>query len=192
MSHTHVSYSDQHFGSLTKLLKGSKETVFDQCLFRGVDFTNFDFRGCQFAGVAFEDCNFSMVKFGFIVLDDVHFKDCKLMGADFTKINDFVYQAQFTNCVLDYATWQQKKQKKTVFTKCSLKDADFSEADFSDSIFDMCNLHRAVFEGTRLLGADFTTAYDFDIDPDKNQLRKARFSRETLSGLLQKYDLTII
>lgn len=81
--------------------------------------------------------------------------------------------------------------KKTVFKSCILHEADFTEAILTGSAFDGCDLHRAVFENTVLEKVDFRTAFNFVIDPERNRLKKARFSNANLAGLLAKYDLHI-
>ena len=45
---------------------------------------------------------------------------------------------------------------------------------------------------TNLSGADFSTAFNFDIDPEANTIKKAKFSSYGLQGLLTKYNLQIV
>ena len=59
------------------------------------------------------------------------------------------------------------------------------------AIFDKCDMAKAKFEKTNLEKADFRTAINFTIDPEKNRLKKARFSSAGLPGLLYKYDIEI-
>jgi uncharacterized protein YjbI with pentapeptide repeats len=61
----------------------------------------------------------------------------------------------------------------------------------TEVLFDNCNLRRAVFIDTIANKADFSTSYDYTIDPEKNKLQKAIFSVEGLKGLLEKYALVI-
>ena len=42
----------------------------------------------------------------------------------------------------------------------------------------------AVFDGTNLEGADLSSAVNYIIHPDRNRLKKARFSESGLAGLL--------
>ena len=42
-----------------------------------------------------------------------------------------------------------------------------------------------------LQGADFRTAYNLSLDPEKNRIKKAMFSKEGALGLLLKYKLQI-
>src|SRR6476661_2986870 len=86
---------------------------------------------------------------------------------------------------------QGKKMPGTRFVHCTLPEADFTNADLSEAAFEHCALPNAVFHDTQLTGADFTTATDFRIDPEANQLQRARFALAGLPGLLDKYDLVV-
>ncbi|MFN6083504.1 MAG: pentapeptide repeat-containing protein [Fluviicola sp.] len=68
---------------------------------------------------------------------------------------------------------------------------DFSEADLSNSVFKNCNLLLSVFDRTTLDKADFRTAVNYSIDPEKNRIKKAKFSLQGVAGLLNKYDIII-
>jgi len=69
---------------------------------------------------------------------------------------------------------------------------DLSEADLSDCKFHNCNMERTVFDQTILRNADLSTSYNFIIDPDNNDIKKAKFSVHGLPGLLMKYGIEII
>ncbi|MES2417134.1 MAG: pentapeptide repeat-containing protein [Bacteroidota bacterium] len=184
-------YANQRFEKVSFPAKGSIETQFEKCTFKNCDFTTTDFIGCDFANTTFEDCNLSMVKFGHIGLDAVHFIGCKMVGADFSAAKDFLFEVAFTNCILDYAAFMKKKNRKCPFINCSLKGADFSEADLTESTFDNCDLTAAVFMRSILNSANFASAYNFTIDPERNSLRKAKFSTAGLAGLLTTYGIVV-
>jgi fluoroquinolone resistance protein len=52
-------------------------------------------------------------------------------------------------------------------------------------------LNKAIFENTILENADLSTSSNFSIDPETNRIRKAKFSRLGIVGLLDKYDIEI-
>jgi len=81
--------------------------------------------------------------------------------------------------------------KKTVFKNSQLHEADFSECDLTGSIFDNCDLAGATFDNTIIEKVDFRTSYNYSIDPERNKIKKARFSLLGVSGLLDKYDIEI-
>jgi uncharacterized protein YjbI with pentapeptide repeats len=81
--------------------------------------------------------------------------------------------------------------KKTQFIDCSLKEVDFSEVELTEAVFIACDLIGTVFENTVLVKADLRTAINYSIDPERNKLKKARFSFPAAAGLLNKYQLVI-
>ena len=81
--------------------------------------------------------------------------------------------------------------KKTIFTSCKLEEVDFTEADLSSSVFDNCDLSKTIFENTILQKVDFRTAYNYSINPEKNNIKKAKFSLPEVMGLLNNYDIEI-
>ena len=85
----------------------------------------------------------------------------------------------------------KKKNRKAKFINCSLKGTDFSEADLTSVIFEKCDLSTAVFMRSTLSGANFVSSYNFTIDPEKNLLRKAKFSVDGLAGLLENYGIIV-
>ncbi len=159
---------------------------FVNCSFSNSDLTRTDFLDCSF-----EDCNFMLVRLNATGLKDVRFKQCKLMGFDFSLCSDFLFQVAFESCQLDYSLFAKKKMKQTRFEHCSLIECDFTECQLTESVFDECILTGSTFYLSRLEKADFRTAIDYSIDPDENYLKKARFSQSRLAGLLDKYDLRI-
>lgn len=72
-----------------------------------------------------------------------------------------------------------------------LQEVDFSEADLTAAIFENCDLQGATFDKTILERADFRTARNYSIDPEANSIRKAKFTLEGVTGLLNKYNIDI-
>ena len=102
-----------------------------------------------------------------------------------------LYHFNFQDCTLDYAQFYKLKLKKMRFDNCSMVAVDFMESDLTESVFNNCDLRRTVFINTIANKADFSTSYNYTIDPEINKLKKAQFSMDGLKGLLEKYDLVI-
>jgi fluoroquinolone resistance protein len=182
---------DKTFTKITSdAITGNKRT-FENCSFLSSDLSFADLSGMVFVDCRFEGCNLSLVKLADAGLQNIQFKECKLSGADFSKSRDFLFEVDFSNCILDNAIFYKKKNKGAKFTDCSMVETDFTEADLTDAQFINCNLNRAFFNHTILKNADFRTSYNFIIDPDINNLKKARFSVHGLPGLLVKYDIKV-
>ena len=164
---------------------------FEECVFINCDLANAVLSNTTFIDCVFIDCNLSMSNLSGTSLKGVHFKNCKLLGILFEECDDFLFQVEFEECVLDYASFTSKKMPKTKFISCSLKEVNFHESNLTGSIFDGSSLQYALFKNTQLAGADFTKATDYSIDPEYNPMKKAKFSTQGISGLLDKFDIKI-
>jgi uncharacterized protein YjbI with pentapeptide repeats len=164
---------------------------FERCTFTNCDFTQADFLGVAFTDCIFTECNFAEAKINYVSLRDASFTKCNFSAVNFTMVDALLFSVEFKDCILDYVKFYTLKLKGTIFTNCSITAADFMSSDLTDVVFDNCNLHKSVFSETIANKADFTTSYNFSIDPEKNKLRKAKFSYAGLKGLLDKYDLIV-
>jgi fluoroquinolone resistance protein len=52
-------------------------------------------------------------------------------------------------------------------------------------------MDKAIFSNTQLNKADFSTAFNFNIDPETSKLLNAKFAIQGLPDLLRKYKLKI-
>jgi uncharacterized protein YjbI with pentapeptide repeats len=72
-----------------------------------------------------------------------------------------------------------------------MKGVNLTQTDLSSSKINNCNFTEAVFEQTNIEGIDFTTNINFLIDPTVNKIKKTKFSRHNLSGLLYRHSIII-
>lgn len=182
---------DKTFDKVIYFDKKISNREFDGCIFKNCDFSNNIFLECVFIDCEFIDCNLAMVKFPASSLKTVSFKKSKLIGIRFDECQDFLFSVAFEDSILDYCWFTNKKLQKTKFENCSLRDANFSAADLTSAFFANTNLEGAIFDETILAAANFTTAYNYKIDPENNPMRKAKFSIAGIPGLLEKYDIKI-
>lgn len=164
---------------------------FERCTFKNCDFTQCDFTGVAFTDCIFISCNFNEAKINYVSLRDASFTDCNFSNVNFSMVDSLLFGVEFKDCILDYAKFYTLKIKGIIFSNCSLTAVDFMSTDLTGVIFDNCNLHKAVFVDAVANKADFTTSYNFSIDPERNQLKKAMFSEAGLKGLLDKYDIIV-
>lgn len=171
--------------------KKATNREFEDCIFKNCDFSNSDFSYSTFMDCEFIDCNLSLVQLTGTSLKTASFKNCKLLGIQFHNCADFLFSVTFQDCVLDYASFANKKMTKTKFDSCSMKEVTFIGTNLINSFFANCNLDHAIFNDTQLAGANFATAYNYKIDPEHNPMKKAVFSSQGILGLLDKYDIKI-
>jgi len=114
-----------------------------------------------------------------------------MLGLQFDTCNEFGLSFSFDDCTLNHSSFYQRKLKKTIFKSSQLHEVDFTECDLTGAQFDNCDLLGAAFENTILKTADFRTSINYSINPDTNQIKKAKFSLPAVIGLLDKYDIKI-
>lgn len=160
---------------------------FIDCLFTKIVLTNYTFIDCKF-----DNCEMNMSTLNMTSFRDVNFQNCKLMGACFNQCNPFLLSMSFSDSYLKLASFYGLKLNNTHFENCNLVETDFGFANLSNTIFHNCDMLNAFFDNTVLEKSDLTTSFNYIIDPQKNKIKKAKFSRMGLPGLLQNYDIEII
>lgn len=171
--------------------KMPEKGTFNHCKFTNLDFKEANLSEYVFSECVFENCDFTLAKSKQTAFMNVQFIGCKLLGFNFESCKDFLFEVRFENCLLNLANFYKKKLKQSVFKNCVLKEADFTSANLNKAQFIDCDLLGAIFIACNLEECDFRSALHFSIDPEKNQMKKAKFSLNNLDGLLQKYQLKI-
>ncbi len=164
---------------------------FDGCRFLNCDCAGHDFSGAVFSDCVFENCNISSVVMKETAFHKVLFKSSKMMGQCFDDCNEFGLDFRFETCNLEYSFFTNIILKRTAFVECSLRGVDFSGSDLSEAVLGNCDLASAIFDRTNLAKADLRSAFNFQIDPERNNLNRARFSTASLYGLLGRHNLNI-
>ncbi|MDC9722733.1 MAG: pentapeptide repeat-containing protein [Urechidicola sp.] len=164
---------------------------YDNCNFINCNFSSSDISNCTFIECKFEDCNLSNTLTKNTAYQEVGFLNCKMMGLKFNSCNNFLLAISFKNCQLNLSSFYQLKIKNTPFNNCNLQEVDLTEADLTGSEFNNCDLNRVIFDQTNLEKVDFRTAINYEIDPENNRIKNARFSSGDLIGLLKKYRIKI-
>ena len=173
--------------TVNRLTKGS----YEKCSFVNCRFSATDVQGINFTDCTFKSCDLSTAKINKSAFKCVKFKDSKLLGVHFENINDFFFSVDFENCILNMSSFYKLTMKKTQFKKCSLQEVDFAECNLSGAMFSDCDFTRAKFDRTVLEKADLSTSFNYSIDPERNKIKKAKFSLYGIAGLLDKYEIEI-
>lgn len=161
-----------------------------QCRFVHCNLANMAIPTTSFDSCTFEHCNLMLTRF-LNSMRDVKFVECKMTGTDFTNLNRFSYSLSFEKSQLNYANFFGLKLRKIQFKECNLTEAYFDEADITSSVFTKCDLNRTSFFHTNLEKVDFSSSYNFSINPTTNRLKKAIFSGQDLRGLVAHLDIVI-
>ena len=185
------STQDKTFDKIDFTQQPHSPGEYDNCIFINCNFENVDLSEFKFVESEFKFCNLSLVKFTDTALRDIKFTECKMLGLRFDDCNQFGLSFSFDTCQLNHSSFFEMNIKKTYFKNCQLQETDFTQSNLTSTIFENCDLSQATFDNTNLENADFRTATNYSIDPELNRLKKAKFSIEGISGLLDKHDIKI-
>lgn len=175
----------------TDFSKKALEKEYDCCTFTECNFEYVQLLSITFIECEFINCNLSNTKINASAFKEVSFINCKLMGINFNDSNPFLLNFNFKNCDLTLASFYQLEIKNTLFNNCNLTEVDFTETNLSGSTFLNCDLAKAIFENTNLEKSNLIEAYNFNINPEINTVKKAQFSKENIEGLLNHLDIII-
>jgi len=109
----------------------------------------------------------------------------------FDSLNQFNLELDFQECILNHSSFFGCNIKGTNFSNCKLIDVDFENTNLTNSIFVGSDLNGAQFINSNLEKADFRECQNVFLDPDLNKIKAAKFSLQSLPGLLEKYKIQI-
>ena len=163
-----------------------EKCTFQNCVLLEADLNDFKFTDC-----IFENCNLSMAHIQNAAFKNVLFRNSKLLGLNFGACDTFLFAVRFENCLLNLASFFKLKMKGTHFVNCQMHEVDLVQTDLTQAVFNQCDLAMAKFDNTLLEKADLREAFNYSINPITNRMKKARFSRAGIAGLLDAYDIEI-
>lgn len=171
---------------------GLKMGEYENCVFQNCNFLEVNLSNTEFVECKFIDCDLSMVAVNKTAFKEVHFENCKMLGIQFLNVHPFLLDFSFNHCVLNDSGFTNLNLKGIQFHSCTMKSVDFGGANISEGRLLDCDLQGALFERTNLEKADFSSAMNFQLDPDENQIKGTKFSNENVAGLLVKYGVKVI
>ncbi len=169
---------------------------FEDCLFENCDFSQVDFSLCQFEQCNFVNCNFSLAVLKGARMNAIHFKDCKLLGIDWSLLHwpsiALDSLVAFDSCVLNDSSFYGLTLQALKVVECRCFDVDFREGDFNQGDFSHTDFRGSLFNRTNLSGCDFAESLNYDIDMMINQVKGAKFSRHEAVRLLHSFDIELL
>ncbi len=148
---------------------------FDGCNFEQCKLVDCVLDRCAFFDCVFERCLLSPIEFLKCSFVDARFSDCKLIGVDWTMSAD-ARGLSFTNCLMNYSTFNAMKLKGLKLLKCTCKEVEFTNSDLTNGDFEGTDFEKSIFSQSNLTNANFLGAINYWIDPRANIVKRARFS----------------
>lgn len=160
------------------------ESLFEECTFEGLDFSDQSFRSWRFLECEFILCSFNEVSLINTSFRDAVFKDCRLMGAQWSDSKSFM-DVKFDGCKLDYSNYSGLDLRRTAFLTCSARDVDFVNANLTEAVFSGTDLQNASFSGADLSRCDLRGAIKYFINPQHTKLKGAKVDLPEAASLLE-------
>lgn len=161
------------------------------CTLRNARLGGATLRRWVFEDCRFEDCDLSNAVLSGCVFQRCVFQGCRLVGVDWREASPLSFEAEFCECALGLSNFAGMALVGLQVVRCDCTEADFTEADLRDAAFSGTKLGGALFEQTRLEGADLSEASGDAVDPRQNRVRGAKFSVEAAIRLAERFGITV-
>jgi fluoroquinolone resistance protein len=169
---------------------------FDNCTFRGCNFSETSFDRCKFVDCHFVQCNLSNINIDGCRFSDVTFEESKMIGVNWTKASwpGIVLHSpiKFYKCILNDSSFFGTHLQELMIEDCKAHDVDFREANLSEAVFTLTDFSSSLFNNTNLTYADFTDANNYTIDIYNNDIKGAKFCRVEAVSLLESLDIELV
>jgi uncharacterized protein YjbI with pentapeptide repeats len=185
-------FLDKEYNTIAFTKEELNHKEFESCTFINCNFSSCHFIAVTFIECHFKNCDLSQCAVNHVGLRTVYFTDCKIEGVNFAMCDQFIFEINFENCLLDFSKFYGLSLKGTQFIGCSLVANDFMGSTLTNVAFQNCDLYKTVFDKAIANKVDFRTSYNYTINPSKTKLNKSHFSLDEVKGLLIKHDIIII
>lgn len=189
-------YFDVKFTELKFEKKKLSNKIFENCLFEHCEFSETQFIGCRFIDCEFLQCNLTAMVPQNTSFSETLFSESKLLGVNWTQAKwplvHLLSPIKIFKSNISHCNFYELNLKETVIEQCKAHDVDFRGADFSNSRFVQTDLAKCLFLHTNLSCCDFTDAFNYNIDPNQNTVKGAKFSLPDALNLLEHFEIEII
>ncbi len=183
-------YYDQNFDSVTYNNDLSFK-LFEECKFINCNLNGASFKRCKFRYCQFINCNLSLMSVASCSFLDVFFKDCKIIGVNWSTVDSIWPPIKFSQCNLSQSTFLGMKLKSIIITNCVVRDVDFRECDLEKATLTSNDFKNTLFVHTNLINSNFNDSTNYVINVLENKIKGAAFSLPDAIFLLQGLDIKI-
>jgi len=168
---------------------------FYDCTFSACSFVETTLDRCRFVNCVFKRCDLNLLRVPSCSFDGNRFEHSKLMGVNWTKAHWPATRLRppfaFSGCTISHGTFIGLELKEVKIQDCAAVDVDFREADLGRADLSGTDFSESIFLRTNLTEADFTGARNYQIDPSRNTVRKAKFNLPEALSLLYALDIVL-
>ncbi|MBR2566320.1 MAG: pentapeptide repeat-containing protein [Paenibacillus sp.] len=154
-----TEYKDRLIENVTLDLQEVSKASFERVVFRHVTLLESSLEHCEFTDVRFEHCDFSNVNLQDTFMHRTEWKNCKLVGADFS--GSRWQNVSVLQSIADYSNFRFAHLQQVQYAECSLIGADFAYLKLQKIELNECKLDQVTFTGTSMKGLDLSDC-EFD------------------------------
>lgn len=188
-------FFDQLFEKLDLVSTTIKRKEFENCRFTQCNFDNATLCDCRFIDCEFVNCTLNTTILTNTVFLGVSFDSSKLMGINWTTNYwpNIVLSSpiNFYACDISHSSFMGLNLSEINIQNCKAHDVDFREADLSRGNLTNSDFYQSWFIHTKLMGADFTDAANYNIDVRLNDIKGAVFTLPDVINLLENLEIKI-
>ncbi len=185
-------YHDEVFSDLKVVEIDNSGKLFEDCGFKNCNFENVAFKNANMVNCTFSSCSIILPEVTNLTLDDVTFDDCKIVGFNFSTINNFNTSMKFIRSKLMTCSFISIDIRDTSFSECMIDDTVFRDSMLKNSNFEEVQFRFTSFVSNDLTKANFKNASGFQIDPCNNKLKGASFSALSALELVKYFDIKLV
>ena len=183
-------YKESEFKNIILANGELREKEFYKCRFTSCNFFKTKFIQCDFEACTFASCDLSLASVKSSKFLSAYFKDSKTVAVDWREIRK-PSTFKFVNSKIDNSIFYKMDLRSINIINSSAQNVDFAEADLSKAVFANTNLAGSKFSFTNLAYADFSEAFNYNINPKDNKLKQTVFSMPDAVSLLSSFDIII-
>lgn len=183
-------YLNENFSAMEFSNSVLKDTEFTDCSFDKMNFEKTAFKYVRFENCTFSNCNLSLIKITACRFIDCRFTACKMIGINWQEAEAPV-EIMMEGCKLDYSIFYGLDLRRIEIRDSFATEVNFENADLSKGKFNGTDFSLSKFKNSNLSFSDFREATNYDINPEFNRIKKAKFSMPEAMTLLQCFDIEI-
>jgi uncharacterized protein YjbI with pentapeptide repeats len=164
---------------------------FYRCTFRGAKLQQSRWSRSLLEDCSFDTCDLSGALLNQLALRKVEFRQCKLIGIDWSKLGNYP-EVSFVECNLRYAAFGDLELAKTHFERCAMQECSFIRTKLGHAVFEACELADARFDGCDLRAASFTQSQGVLVDPTKNKVQGMKMPLTSAILLAASFGIKIV
>jgi len=183
-------YYDEVFENINIKNEILKSKEFDCCIFKNCKFNETIFQFCKLTECTFENCDLSLIIIKDSIFNDVNIINSKAIGINWSSCGQ-PYSMNFTSSNISMSSFAQVDLRHSNIISCIAHEIDFYKTNLEKVNFSNTDLLNSTFGDTNLKNTDLTSAINYMINPNMNNINQTKVSLPEAISFLKFFNLKI-